>query len=155
MRFNGGEPLSWSRLERILSGRPGPAPVPVEHTGTPAGLVYAPGDAGAGSSASPQHPASPASAPARSSATPFAELHAVSSYSFLGGASEPEAMVARAAELGMTALALTDRDGFYGAVKFAEAAGAAGLATVFGAELSLDDGPQQRILPVLARGPEG
>lgn len=146
MRFNGGEPLSWSRLERILSGRPGPAPVPVEHTGTPGGVLF---------SAAPA-PAAPASAvppvPRRQAATvPFAELHAVSSYSFLDGASEPEELVSRAVELGISALALLDRDGFYGAVKFAEAAAAAGLDTVFGAELTLGE----RTLPVIARGPEG
>lgn len=75
----------------------------------------------------------------------------MSSYSFLGGASDPEALVARAVELGMAALALVDRDGFYGAVKFAEAAAEAELPTVFGAELTLGE----RVLPVLARGPEG
>ena len=57
----------------------------------------------------------------------------------------------RAVELGMTAMALVDRDGFYGAVTFAEAAAGADLLTVFGAELTLGE----RILPVLARGPEG
>ncbi|MCP1387781.1 error-prone DNA polymerase [Corynebacterium sp. TA-R-1] len=149
MRFNGGEPLSWSRLERILSGRPGPVPIPVDHTGTPAGFTYAPEGAhcvptaGTGGA-----PAPPAPKPA---AMPFAELHAVSSYSFLGGASEPEELVARAAELGLHALGVLDRDGFYGAVKFAEAAAEAGLATVFGAELTLGE----RVLPVIARGPEG
>ncbi|QPK83619.1 error-prone DNA polymerase [Corynebacterium qintianiae] len=131
MRFHGGKALSWSRLERILSGRPGPVPVPVNHTRP---LVDAPSNR----SAENQH-------------APFAELHAVSSYSFLGGASEPEEMVRRAKDLGITALALLDRDGFYGAVKFAEAAAEAGIDTVFGAELTLGD----RVLPVLARGPEG
>ncbi|WP_066529759.1 error-prone DNA polymerase [Corynebacterium bouchesdurhonense] len=137
MRFNGGEPLSWSRLERILSGRPGPAPVPVGHTGTPAA----------------RPPATPA--PPRPPAQPFAELHAVSSYSFLGGASDPEELVERARQLGISALGLLDRDGFYGAVKFAEAAAAAGIGTVFGAELSLVDAPGAPVLPVIARGPEG
>ena len=118
MRFNGGAPLSWSRLERILSGRPGPEPVPVGHTGTPAGAAYGPG---AELGAPP---------PARGvTMVPFAELHAVSSYSFLGGASEPEELVVRAVELGLDAVGLLDRDGFYGAVKFAEAAAAAGLST--------------------------
>ena len=139
MRFNGGASLSWSRLERILSGRPGPEPVPIGHTGTPAGGAYG--------SVSRE-----VQAPRRRQATvPFAELHAVSSYSFLGGASEPEDLVARAAELGLSAVGLLDRDGFYGAVKFAEAAAAAGIDTVFGAELTLDD----RVLPVIARGSEG
>ena len=139
MRFNGGAPLSWSRLERILSGRPGPEPVPIGHTGTPAGGAYG--------SVSRE-----VQAPRRRQATvPFAELHAVSSYSFLGGASEPEDLVARAAELGLSAVGLLDRDGFYGAGKFAEAAAAAGIDTVFGAELTLDG----RVLPVIARGPDG
>lgn len=79
----------------------------------------------------------------------------MSSYSFLGGASEPEDLVARAAELGVAALAILDRDGFYGAVKFAEAAATYGVGTVFGAELTLQDGDVPRILPVIARGPEG
>ena len=88
---------------------------------------------------------------ATKSAVPFAELHAVSNYSFLRGASDPEEMVKRAVELGISALALVDRDGFYGAVKFAEAAGRYGLPTVFGAELTLPQG----VLTVLARGPKG
>ena len=144
MRFNGGAPLSWSRLERILSGRPGPEPVPVAHTGAHTGAPTAkPGTKPGAAPPTPhgkQHPTAP-----------FAELHAVSSYSFLGGASEPEDLVARATELGIPALGVLDRDGFYGAVKFAEAAAAAGLDTVFGAELTLHD----RVLPVIARGPEG
>lgn len=89
----------------------------------------------------------------------------MSSYSFLGGASEPEELVARANKLGITTLGLLDRDGFYGAVKFAEAAGEAGISTVFGAELSLGSAPEApeaphapralRVLPLIARGPEG
>ena len=141
MRFNGGASLSWSRLERILSGRPGPAPVPVGHVGTSSGMDPA-----------GRHERPLAAAPF---AVPFAELHAVSSYSFLGGASEPEELVARAAELGLQAIGLLDRDGFYGAVKFAEAAAEAGMDTVFGAELTLNLGLEERILPVIARGPEG
>ena len=94
MRFNGGAPLSWSRLERILSGRPGPEPVPIGHTGTPAGGAY-----GEAVAAPPQRER-------RVAKVPFAELHAVSSYSFLGGASEPEELVARAVELGLSAVGL-------------------------------------------------
>ena len=59
--------------------------------------------------------------------------------------------MARAHELGLSALGLLDRDGFYGAVKFAEAAAEVDLPTVFGAELSLPHAP----LPVIARGAEG
>lgn len=61
-------------------------------------------------------------------------------------------MVAAACQQGMSALALIDRDGFYGAMEFAEAAANSGLPTVFGAELTL--APRQ-ILTVLARGVEG
>ncbi len=82
---------------------------------------------------------------------PFAELHACSSYSFLEGAASPESMVRRASELELEAIALLDRDGFYGAMKCAEAAREEGVATVFGAELSLPEGR----LPVLCRGVEG
>ncbi|GLZ14485.1 error-prone DNA polymerase [Actinomadura sp. NBRC 104425] len=94
---------------------------------------------------------------------PWAELHCHSSFSFLDGASDPAALVAEAARLGVEAMALTDHDGMYGAVQFAQAASEAGIATVFGAELSLGlPGPQTgqpdpagRHLPVLARNPEG
>lgn len=129
MTFNGGAPLGWSWLERILSGRPGPTPVPVGNLGTDACRRRR----------------------VATSALPFAELHAVSSYSFLGGVSGPGDLVERAAELGMSALALVGRGGFCGALKFAEAAAEVGLPTVFGAELTLGE----RIPPVLARGPEG
>ena len=69
---------------------------------------------------------------------PYAELHAHSRFSFMHGSSSPQDLVAEAARLGLNALALTDRDGFYGIVRFASAAADAGLATVFGAELTLD-----------------
>lgn len=68
---------------------------------------------------------------------PYAELHCHSNFSFLDGASHPEELVEEAARLGLDALALTDHDGVYGAVRFAEAAAAAGMATVFGSELTL------------------
>ena len=53
---------------------------------------------------------------------PYVELHAHSAYSFLDGASLPEELAARAAELGYDALALTDHDGVYGSLEFAHAA---------------------------------
>ena len=68
---------------------------------------------------------------------PYAELHCHSNFSFLDGASHPEQLVAEAARLGLEALALTDHDGLYGVVRFAEAARVAGLPAVFGAELTL------------------
>lgn len=72
--------------------------------------------------------------------SPYAELHAHSNFSFLDGASHPERLVERAAELGYEALAVTDHDGFYGLVKFWSAARHLGLPAVYGAELTLDVG---------------
>ncbi len=69
---------------------------------------------------------------------PYAELHCRSHLSFLRGASSPDELVAEAVRLGLEALALTDRDGLYGAVRFAAAAREAGLPTVFGAGVSLE-----------------
>ena len=51
----------------------------------------------------------------------YAELSCQSGFSFLRGASEPEALVERAAELGYRGLALTDRDGLYGCPRFHQA----------------------------------
>jgi error-prone DNA polymerase len=73
-------------------------------------------------------------------AVPYAELHCHSNYSFLDGASHPEELVTEAARLGLEALALTDHNGFYGIVRFAEAARAVGLPTVFGTEITLTPG---------------
>ncbi len=95
--------------------------------------------------------------------TRYAELHAHSGFSFLDGASDPEELVAEAVRLELGALALSDHHGLYGAVRFAEAARAGGLPTVFGAELTLDarddrvgvPDPQGAHLVVLARSPEG
>jgi error-prone DNA polymerase len=72
-----------------------------------------------------------------SPAVPYAELHCHSNFSFLDGASHPEQLAEEAARLGLEALAITDHDGFYGVVRFAEAARAVGLPTVFGAEISI------------------
>ena len=65
----------------------------------------------------------------------YAELQCQSAFSFLRGASEPEALVERAAELGYAALALTDRDGLYGSPRFHLASKAAGLPAVHGTTL--------------------
>ena len=93
----------------------------------------------------------------------YAELHAHSGFSFLDGASDPEELVATAAALGLEAIALTDHHGLYGAVRFAEAARALGVPSVFGAELTLTGGgartgvpdPSGAHLVVLARDPAG
>ena len=58
----------------------------------------------------------------------YAELHAHSGFSFLDGSSDPEELVAEADRLGLDALALTDHHGFYGVVRFAEAARVCGLS---------------------------
>ncbi|MEM1335576.1 MAG: PHP domain-containing protein, partial [Actinomycetota bacterium] len=73
----------------------------------------------------------------RPGAVPYAELHCHSNFSFLDGASHPEELAVEAARLGLEALAITDHDGFYGVVRFAEAARKVGLGTVFGAEITL------------------
>ncbi len=94
---------------------------------------------------------------------PYAELHCHSSFSFLDGASHPEALVAEAARLELDALAITDHHGFYGVVRFAEAARAVGLPTVFGAEITLNAteqragplDPDGQHLVILARDPVG
>ena len=85
---------------------------------------------------------------------PYAELHAHSRFSFLDGASNPNELVAEAVRLGLDALALTDRDGFYGVVRFAEAAEEAGLPTVFGTELTLDQ-PRRRRRSARPSSPPG
>ncbi len=107
----------------------------------------------------PEHPVRRADAP-----VPYAELHVHSGFSFLDGANEPEQLVAEAARLGLEALAITDHDGLYGAVRLAQAAKDTGVKTVFGAELSLAadraertgvEDPAGAHLLLLARGVDG
>jgi error-prone DNA polymerase len=74
----------------------------------------------------------------------YIELHAASAFSFLDGASLPEALVERAAALGYPALALLDRDGVYGAPRFHLAAKKAGLKAIIGAELTLSSTSEVR-----------
>jgi error-prone DNA polymerase len=69
----------------------------------------------------------------------YIELRARSAFSFLEGASNPEDLVERAAELGYSALALGDRNGVYGIPRFHQAAHKAGLRAIPGARLSLGD----------------
>jgi error-prone DNA polymerase len=93
----------------------------------------------------------------------YAELHCHSNASFLDGGSHPEELAEEAARLRLEALAITDHDGMYGIVRFAEAARSLGLPTIFGAELTLPGEPQRTGAPdpagehlvVLARGAEG
>ncbi|MGI8421768.1 MAG: PHP domain-containing protein [Gaiellaceae bacterium] len=84
--------------------------------------------------------------------TPYVELHCHSAYSFLDGASQPEELAARAAELGYEALALTDHDGVYGSLEFAHAAKALGVRPITGAEVTLTGGAHVTLLVESARG---
>jgi error-prone DNA polymerase len=70
----------------------------------------------------------------------YIELHAASAFSFLQGASLPEALMERAAALGYSALALLDADGVYGAPRFHKAAKQLGLRAIIGAELTIEPG---------------
>jgi error-prone DNA polymerase len=129
----GNPPITWKEIERTLSDRPRPKASSPEH----------PGDGGDSPAWSRKRaayePPPPHQQPRRATAStvPYAELHCHSNFSFLDGASHAEELVEEAVRLGLDALALTDHNGFYGVVRFAEAARAHGLPTVFGAELTL------------------
>jgi error-prone DNA polymerase len=148
-------PIPWSEFERKLSGgrRPGAPPVGADGGDSPAWsnkrMPYVP-------------QAIPDAVPATAT-VPYAELHAHSNFSFLDGASSPEALLEESTRLGLHALALTDHDGLYGIVRMAEAAESYPIVTVFGAELSFglskpQNGmaePEGSHLVVLARQEEG
>ncbi|MGW9185228.1 error-prone DNA polymerase [Agromyces sp. NPDC055661] len=121
--------IPWSELEQKLSDRRRPGGPPIIADG---------GDSPAWSrKRHPYRPSEGLEAPA-GPIVPYAELHAHSAFSFLDGASSPEQLVEEAHRLGLSGLAITDHDGFYGIVRFAEAAESfPELTTVFGAELSL------------------
>jgi error-prone DNA polymerase len=149
-------PVRWSELERILSGRApqvgdggdSPAWTRRRERYLPTGGVAHPG---------------PTDHPDGDARVPYAELHCHSNFSFLDGASHPEELVEAAALLGLDAIALTDHDGLYGVVRFAEAARELGVRTVFGAELSLgltapqagNPDPEGEHLLLLADGQQG
>ena len=82
----------------------------------------------------------------------YVELHAHSGYSFLDGASHPEELALRAAELGYEALALTDHEGVYGSLEFAHAAKLAGVRPLTGAEVTLRGGSHVTLLVESAAG---
>ncbi|GAA1877025.1 error-prone DNA polymerase [Pseudonocardia ailaonensis] len=146
--------VSWRELEGVLSGRTG--------SSLRGGPEADGGDSPAWSRKRESY--EPAEGLERIEPTvPYAELHCHSNFSFLDGASHPEELVARAYQLGLEAIALTDHDGMYGVVRFADAARALGVRTVFGAELSLGlPAPQNGVpdpegshLLLLARDPQG
>ena len=88
-------------------------------------------------------------------AADFVHLHVASAYSLRYGVASPAALVARAAQHGMRALALTDRDGLYGAVKHAVACAEAGIATILGADLALAAPAGAAPAGAAAAGPAG
>ena len=94
----------------------------------------------------------------------YAELHVHSTYSFLDGVSEPETLVTRAAELGLSGVALTDHNSLAGVMQFVRAAQEHSIPAVIGTEFTIAHGdiartgmpdPAGRHLLVLARGAEG
>ncbi len=82
----------------------------------------------------------------------YVELHAASAFSFLRGASLPEHLAERAAQLQLPAMALLDRDGVYGAPRFYARANQHGVRPLVGAEITLADGS---VLPLLVRNRAG
>src|SRR5436305_3001305 len=82
----------------------------------------------------------------------YVELHGHSAYSFLDGASLPEELAVRAAELGYETLALTDHDGVCGSLEFAHAAKHFGVRPITGAEVTLADGSHVTLLVETAQG---
>lgn len=140
MGFTSHPSVPWSELHRRMAAGAGGAVVPLRPGPTE-------------KAADPTRP----TGPAPTAGPAWAELHVHSAFSFLDGASDPEALVAEAARLEVEALALTDHDGLYGVVRFAEAARGTGVATVFGAELTIrqEMGGGVEHLLVLARDPEG
>ena len=82
----------------------------------------------------------------------WVDLHVHSNYSFLDGASHVDDLVDAAVEQGMDALALTDTNGLYGAVRFANAAKERGIRPIFGTELQLLDAGH---LVLIARDRQG
>jgi error-prone DNA polymerase len=136
---------SWSELEAALSGRKG-------RDGRAAGSPSwnAGGDSPAwGRKRQPYE--APNGVRAGSGVVPYAELHCHSNFSFLDGASHPEELATEAASLGLESLAITDHNGLYGIVRFAEAARAVGLPTVFGTEFTLLDDRDRLPLGKVAR----
>ncbi|WP_144120965.1 error-prone DNA polymerase [Catellatospora sichuanensis] len=150
MKWHGANDLPWADLHRRLTGGP---------------VVDVLADADGGDSpAFTRHREAYIPPPIErpTTAVPYAELHCHSNFSFLDGASSPEELVEEAVRLGLNALAITDHDGMYGVVRFAEAAREHNLQTVFGVELSLGRGgrtgmpdPPGEHLLLLAEGQEG
>jgi error-prone DNA polymerase len=103
-------------------------------------------------SSSLNHPNTPSSITHHPSPADYAELHLHTAFSFLDGASLPEELVGRAAELGYQALAVTDHNGLHGAMEFARAARAAEIVPITGAELTLSDDSHLTLLAETVAG---
>ncbi|MGN6485313.1 MAG: PHP domain-containing protein, partial [Thermomicrobiales bacterium] len=88
----------------------------------------------------------------RNTEPPYVELHLHTAYSLLDGASLPEELVLRAAQLGYRALAITDHDNVSGAVEFGRACEAVGIQPITGAEITLADGSHLTLLCTSRRG---
>ena len=116
MGFN-NPPMSWTELSRRLSDGRRP---------------NAPPEANGGDSPAWSHKRQPfeSDVQRRVGTVPYAELHCHSNYSFLDGASHPEELAEEAARLGLEVVALTDHNGLYGVVRFAEAANVVGGKTL-------------------------
>ncbi len=147
-------PISWSEHERRLreASRPGSSPPWGADAGdSPAWSAHRAAYQPPQQSETPDDP------------IPYAELHLHSSFSFLDGVSSPEKLVETAKSLGLRGLAMTDHNGLYGAVRFAEAAASHQMPTVFGAEFTVGShaartdvhDPPGEHLVVLARGEQG
>ena len=146
-------PVPWREFERRLSWRQGDKggepDEPADGAGRPVTRLPVAGPDPAGPGTRRRVPTG--------NQVPWAELHCHSAYSFLDGASTPGELIAEAAECGLTAIAITDHDGMYGVPQFAQSAArflaseegaGSNVATVFGAELSLDIPPV--ITPAIA-----
>lgn len=140
-------PVRWKDIERTLSGRPKQPEELGDGSDSPAWTRrregYLPPDDLENMRTEDQSGAGVR--------VPYAELHCHSNFSFLDGASHPEELVEEAARLGLDAIALTDHDGMYGVVRFAQAADELGVRTVFGTELSIGLSAPQNGIP----DPEG
>src|SRR6266566_2419319 len=82
----------------------------------------------------------------------YVELHCHSAFSFLDGASLPEQLAVTAASLGYSGVALTDHNGVYGSMAFAQEAKQLGLQAITGAEVTLADGSHVTLLAETAQG---
>jgi DNA-directed DNA polymerase III PolC len=82
----------------------------------------------------------------------FTHLHIHSAFSFLYGTFTPEALVQGAKEMGYAAIALTDKNGLYGAVRFYQAARSEAMKPILGSEITLRDGTSLILLAISFEG---